>query len=60
MKKVDALLVEGSELYSNGQIGKAKTVWESALKLDPDNVKINRRIKRAKQVLTKLRELQNR
>lgn len=58
-EKVDALLVEGNELYSNGQIEKAKVVWESALKLNPDNVKINRRIKRAEQVLTKLRELQN-
>ncbi len=58
-KEVDTLLVEGNELYGNGQIEKAKVVWESALKLDPDNVKINRRIKRAKQVLTRLRELQN-
>lgn len=57
-KKVDSLFVEGSELYSNGQIEKAKGLWEYALRLDPNNVKVKSRIKRAEQVLSKLRELQ--
>jgi len=59
-QRVNALLVEGSELYGNGQIEKAKGVWELALKLDPENSKIKSRVKRAQQVLNKLRELQNR
>ncbi len=58
VKKVDALLEKGSELYSNGQIEKAKNLWGSALALDPNNKKAKARIKRAEQVLSKLRELQ--
>ena len=57
-RKVDTLLEKGSELYSNGQIEKAKNLWESALALDPKNKKAKARIKRAEQVLSKLRELQ--
>jgi tetratricopeptide (TPR) repeat protein len=58
VKKVDVLLEKGSGLYSNGQIEKAKKLWESALALDPSNKKVKARIKRAELVLSKLRELQ--
>ena len=58
--KVKGLVIRGGEFYSNGNIKKARDLWLSAQALDPDNTNIKRRIKRANQVLNKLRELQSR
>jgi tetratricopeptide (TPR) repeat protein len=51
------LLEEGNHHYSNGNIKQAKSTWEKALQLDPENNMIRERIKRADRVLEKLKQL---
>ena len=56
--RVDALLEKGNTLYSSGEIEQAKTVWEEALLLNPASTRARARIARAQQVLSNLREQQ--
>lgn len=54
---VDALLNRGRQLYINGKIAKAKTIWVKALTLDPENKQVKKNIERADRVLGRLDEL---
>jgi len=56
--RVDELLEKGNTLYSNGEIEQAKTVWEEALLLNPASTRARTRVARAQQVLSNLREQQ--
>ncbi|MBI3775105.1 MAG: hypothetical protein HY273_06065 [Gammaproteobacteria bacterium] len=56
--RVDELLEKGNTLYSNGDIEQAKTVWEEALLLNPGSTRARARVARAQQVLSNLREQQ--
>lgn len=56
--RVDELLEKGNTLYSNGDIEQAKAVWEEALQLNPGSTRARARVARAQQVLSNLREQQ--
>ncbi|MCK5092639.1 MAG: hypothetical protein KAR30_08945 [Gammaproteobacteria bacterium] len=55
--KVTKILKQGDILYKNGKIEGAKTVWENALKFEPENEQLHDRISRAERALETLKEL---
>ena len=56
--RVDELLEKGNAQYSNGDIEQAKNTWEEALRLSPTSTRARARVARAQQVLSNLREQQ--
>lgn len=56
--RVDELLEKGNILYSKSEIEQAKAVWEEALLLNPNSTRARARVARAQQVLSNLREQQ--
>lgn len=58
--QVKSLVKLGDSLYHNEQIGPAVKVWETALRLDPNQVEIKEKIDRARKVLEKLEEIRSR
>ncbi len=65
MQKLDSTLKQqaeilfsvGDQLYRDGQLEQAVAVWQSLLKLTPDNTSVKARIERAEHVLNKLQAL---
>ena len=56
---IDQKITAGRRLYSSGKIQEALDVWNSLLKIDPDNQKLQGHIDRAERVLEKLERLSN-
>lgn len=58
--KLKSLVKLGDSLYQEEQIGPAVKVWESALRLDPNQDGIKEKIDRARRVLEKLEAIRSR
>lgn len=58
--QVKSLVKLGDSLYHNEQIGPAVKVWETALRLDPNQDEIKEKIDRARRVLEKLEAIRSR
>ncbi len=56
-QKIDKYLYNGIKLYREGKLREAIREWEKVLKIDPQNVKAKRYIKRAKYKLRQLEKL---
>jgi len=54
---VSRLTAQGNSLYRQEKIAEAKNLWEKALRYDKRNKTLQTQIRRAKRVLTKLKEL---
>lgn len=55
--QAEILLSVGDQLYRDGKLEQAVTVWQSLLKLTPDNATVQAKIERAGHVLDKLQSL---
>ncbi|MCB1752617.1 MAG: hypothetical protein KDI74_12925 [Gammaproteobacteria bacterium] len=55
--EVEVLMRLGDRLYRNQQTGAAIAVWETAMKLDPNQQQLTERILRARTVLNKLESI---
>jgi tetratricopeptide (TPR) repeat protein len=53
---VEKLTVQGNSLYRQERFAEAKSVWEKALRLDPENSALKANIERAARVLNKLQK----
>lgn len=58
-READALLKLGDSLYRNQQTEAAIAIWETALKLDPNQQQVTERIVRARIVLNKLESIRS-
>ncbi|MDJ0808110.1 MAG: tetratricopeptide repeat protein [Gammaproteobacteria bacterium] len=54
---MDSLLKTGDRMYREGEIEGAKAIWQAALNLDPNDVRVKEKIKRADRVLKNLESL---
>lgn len=59
-RQVESLVRLGDRLYSDEKIVPAVSMWETALKLDPDQREIGEKIDRARRVLEKLEAIRSR
>ena len=58
-REAETLMQLGDRLYRNQQTGAAIAVWETALKLDPNQQQLTERILRARTVLNKLESIRS-
>jgi hypothetical protein len=56
-KGIDRKIAAGRQLYSNGKIKEALSIWTALLEIDPGNEKLQAHINRANRVLRKLKRL---
>lgn len=56
-EQAEILFSVGDQLYREGKLEQAVTVWQSLLKLTPDNATVKAKIERAEHVLDKLQSL---
>ena len=58
-REAEALLKLGDSLYRNQQTEAAIAIWETALKLDPNQQQVTERIVRARNILNKLESIRS-
>jgi len=58
-RQVNLIIDRGTVLYRHEKIAQARSVWETAQKIDPDNKEVQKLIQRADKVLGKLKQLRS-